>query len=671
MHATPRAASHSMARTSPVLFVLLLLALLAPSASAGIYPGDPVVGPNGAVRSLGGIDLAPDGTGALVYTMQEGGVDHVFASRLVNGAWSAPERLDGGLDGPSSQPAIAAADGGRVVAAFANAGNVYAVTRASSGAGWVRQTLWSGGGASDPHADISVNGKAYAVFAVPGAGGHDVRVAHARSGGAWTTVGAPLDANAGNDAGVGAGRAHVAASADGVGIVVWGEAGRVFARRVQGTRPSIVAVDAVEGLSVEGIPAVAADAAVVSTQDDDSFTGVAFRGLFEYAGGQRPRAVFRRLRGSRFEPGVAVDGGSFASGQGSVNPRIATVGTGQGLVVAGNDVTHATTSLMLLFDVEPSTLVPADALVANSAAGFAVPAAATARKMVVAWQLTPAGGVPEIRGRYRDGGDFEGELTLSRPELGPTLAAEGLHAAGDDSGNVAVAWIQDVAGQGRAVVVSTVDQPPARFAAKSVRGFQRSDRPALTWGIAREQWGRYFRVTIDGAEAGTTGQRSFRPRTPLAQGAHTWQVTALDRRGQQFVAPPSTVKVDSVGAFVRARLTGTRHAGGLLRLLVQATDTPTGTARKAAGVVTSGVREIVVDWGDGSASERIRRGTQHAYARTGRFTLRVLVTDRAGNRTLVRQTLRIARPLRGGRARRGGRGAAAIVLRSTPARFAR
>ncbi len=669
MHAMPRAASLSMPRTSPVLFIFLLLALLAPSASAAIFPGDPVVGPSGTVRSLGGIDLAPDGGGAIVYTMQDGGVDHVFASRLVNGGWSAPERLDGGLDAPSSQPTVAAADGGRVVTAFANGGNVYAVTRAATGAGWVRQTLWSGG-ASDPHVDVSVNGKAYAVFAAPGAGGHDVRVAHASSGGAWTVVGAPLDANAGNDAGTGAGRPHVAASADGVGIVVWGEGGRVFARRVQGTRPSVVSVDALDGVSVEGIPAIAADAPVVATQDDDSFTGVAFRAVFDY-GGLRSRAVFRRLRGSRFEAPVAVDGASFGAGQGSVAPRIATVGTGQGLVVAGNDATFATTALNLLFDVEPATLVQADALVPNTAPGFAVPAAATARKMVVAWQVTPTGGAPEIHGRYRDGGDFEAELTLSRPELGPTLAADGLFAAGDDSGNIAVAWVQDVPGRGRAVAVSTVDQPPARFAAKAVRGFQRSDRPTLTWGIAREQWGRYFRVTIDGVEAGVTGQRSFRPRTPLAQGAHTWQVTALDRRGQQFAAGSSTVKIDSVAAFVRARLTGARHAGGLLRLLVQATDTPTGTARKAAGVVTSGVREILVDWGDGSAPERIRRGTQHAYVRPGRFTLRVFVLDRAGNRTLVRQALRIARPPRGGRARRGRRGAAALVLRSSPPRRAR
>lgn len=664
-----------MSRTLPALLtavVCLLLALLAPAANAGIYPGEPVVGPSAAVRALGGIDLAPDGTGAVVYTMDDGGVDHVFASRLVNGAWSAPERLDGGLAGPSSQPVVTAGDGGRVIAAFVNAGNVYAVTRADARAGWVSQALWGGGGASDPHVDLSVNGKGYAVFTAPGAGGHDVLAAFSRNGGSWSVIPAPLDANAANDAGVGAGRAHVAASADGVAIAVWGEAGRVIARRVQGTRPSVVNADALEGLVLEGLPALAADAPVVSTQDDDSFTGVAFRAVFDVGGTPRSRAVFRRLRGSRFEAPFPVDAAPFASGQGSASPRMATVGTGQGLVVAGNDTTFNTSALMLLFDVAPSTVVQADSLIPSTAAAHAVPAAATARKMVVAWQVTPSGGgAPEIHGRYRDGGDFEGELVLSRPEMGPTSAADGLFAAGDDSGNIAIAWIQDVPGVGRAVAVATVDQPPARFGAKAVRGFQRSDRPTLGWGVAREQWGRYFSVAIDGVAAGVTGQRSFRPRTPLSQGAHTWQVTALDRRGQSFAARPSTVKVDSVAPFVRARLSGPRDAGAPLQLSVQAVDTPTGTARPTPGVVTSGVHQVVVDWGDGSPTERIQRGSRHAYARAGRYTLRVTVLDRAGNRTLVREPLRVARARRRARGRGGGRGDggnAAIVLRSEPPR---
>ena len=272
--------------------------------------------------------------------------------------------------------------------------------------------------------------------------------------------------------------------------------------------------------------------------------------------------------------------------------------------------------------------------------------------MLVAWQVTATGGVPEVHARYRDGGDFEAEQAISRGDLGPTDAADGLFAAGDDAGDIAVAYAQDVPGQGRAIAVATVDQPPGRFAVEAVRGFVRSDRPTLTWTTSRETWGRYFRVTIDGVQAGITGRRSFRPSAPLGQGAHTWQVVALDRRGQQYAARPSSVKVDTIPAFVRATIHGARRAGMTLRLAVHATDTPTGTARKAAGVVTSGVRQIVVSWGDRTPSELIRSGSRHAYARPGRYALRILVTDRAGNRTTYRQVLRIAKPSRRSAARR-------------------
>jgi hypothetical protein len=627
---------------------LLLLALAAASARAALFTGDPVVGPTPALHGLDGIDLAPDGTGAIVYTMDDGGVPHVFVSRLVNGAWSAPERLDADLGGAATQAAVAAGDGGRLRVVFANGGNVYASTRADAAGGWSRQTLWSGGGASDPAVDLSVNGKAYAAFAAPGAGGHDVRGAYARDAGPWSVIGAPLDADAANDAGAGTARARVAASADGVAIVVWGEGGHVFARRVQGARPSVVAVDALAGLTLEGVQAGAADLPVVSTQDDDSFTGVALRATFDVGGGTlRTRAVFRRLRGSRFDSPFAVEGAPFASGQGSGVPHIATVGTGQGLVVAGNDATFATSALQLLFDVEPaSPLLPIDSLVANTAPGFAVPAAATARKMLVAWQVTPPGGTPEIHARYRDGGDFQAEQAISRADLGPTDAADGLLTAGDDAGNIAVAYAQDVPGQGRAIAVATVDQPPGRFAVQRVSGFQRNDRPTLAWTTSRETWGRFFSVMIDGVQAGVTGRRSFRLPAPLAQGAHTWQVVALDRRGQQYAARPSTLKIDSVPAFVRAQIRGARKAGVTLKLAVQATDTPTGTARKAQGVLTSGVQQIVVSWGDRTPTEQIRRGSRHAYARPGRYALRILVTDRAGNRTTYRQLLRIAKPSR-------------------------
>jgi hypothetical protein len=627
-------------RTVLVCAALAAVAAHAAPAAAGVVQGDVVVGPSPALQTLGGLDLAPDGTGAMVFTLQEGGVDHVYVSRLINGAWSAAERLDADLPGPSAQPAVAAGHGGRVVVAFVNGGNVYAVTRAGAAAPAVRQTVWGSGGAASPSVDLSVNRKGYLAFTAPGAGGHDVRVAFSRDAGPWTLVGAALDANPGADAGVDAGRARVAASADGVGVMAWGEAGRVYARRVQGVRPSVVFADASGGLALEGVGATAADTPVVSTQDDDSFTAVAFRASFP-AG---TRVVYRRLRGSRFEDPVAVDLLPFASGQGSSGPHVSSVGTGHGIAIGSGDATFLTYAMLLRADVEPGAVVQIDTI-ASTAPTYAAAAAATIRKMLVAWQLTPASGAPDVRARYFSEGVFEPELVLSRPELGPTLAARGLLVAGDDTGNLAVAYVQDVPGGGPAIAVATVDQPPARFGVVPLRDFQRSDRPLLSWTTSREAWGRYFRVTIDGVEVGVTGRRSFRPRTPLAQGAHTWQVTALDRRGQQFAARVASLRVDSLAPTVSIRVGGKRRARALLRLTVRASDAAP-VAPGQAPIRTAGIETIVVDWGDRAPLEQIRRGARHAYARPGRYALRVTATDRAGNRVVVRERLKIAKPPR-------------------------
>ena len=619
--------------------------MLAAPAAAGVFAGDPVVGPSAALRTLGGLDLAPDGTGALVATIQDAGADHVFASRLVNGAWGAPERVDGGLGAPSSQPAVAAEDDGRVAVAFVNAGNVYVALRTSRSAPWVRQAIWGHGGASSPALDMSVNGKAYLVFTAPGAGGHDVRVAFSHDGGPWTLAGAALDAVPASDAGTGAARPQIAASADGVAVAVWGERGHVFARRVRGAQPSVVFADASAGLAIEGVGAGASDTPVVAAQDDDSFTAVAFRASFTVGGSPRSRAVYRRLRGSRFEAPSVVDALPFASGQGSVDPHVAIVGTGQGLALGSGDGTFLSYAMQVRFDAEPGPVVQVDSLTASTAPTYAAIAAATARKMLVAWQLTPASGAPEIHARYWADTAFEPELVLSKPQYGPVLGARGLLTAGDDGGDLAVAYVQDVPGRGPAIAVATVDQPPARFAVKRVTRFQRTDRPVLSWTVSREAWGRYFRVTVDGVDAGITGRRAFRPRTPLAQGAHSWQVTALDRRGQAYVAPASVVRVDTVPATVSARVSGKLRAGVLLRLAVSATDAPPVAAAGVAPVATSGVKSIAVDWGD-HTREQIRRGARHAYARPGRYRVRIVVLDRAGNRATTVQRLRIAKPPR-------------------------
>ncbi|HYV14700.1 MAG TPA: PKD domain-containing protein, partial [Conexibacter sp.] len=88
------------------------------------------------------------------------------------------------------------------------------------------------------------------------------------------------------------------------------------------------------------------------------------------------------------------------------------------------------------------------------------------------------------------------------------------------------------------------------------------------------------------------------------------------------------------------------------RLAVRATDASSVTAAGVAPVATSGVKSIAVDWGD-HTTEPIRRGARHAYAKPGRYKVRIVVLDRAGNRTTTIERLKITKPPRRHRAGHG------------------
>jgi hypothetical protein len=96
---------------SSAVLAALVPAPAAARADVGRFtPGEPIDG--GAAITAVDLDVARDGTGAVVYVKSVGGADHVFASRLQGGAWQPPEQLDAGV-GASSEPVVAA--GGRGV----------------------------------------------------------------------------------------------------------------------------------------------------------------------------------------------------------------------------------------------------------------------------------------------------------------------------------------------------------------------------------------------------------------------------------------------------------------------------------------------------------------------------------------------------------------------------
>ena len=108
-------------------------AVLVLAANAAIVPGATVDGPSADVLAAQTVqsDVAPDGTAAIAYL--KGATAHVWVSRLVGGAWSAPDQVES-LPGASSNPRVAVANGGKVVVTFANGGNLHGVVKPSASA---------------------------------------------------------------------------------------------------------------------------------------------------------------------------------------------------------------------------------------------------------------------------------------------------------------------------------------------------------------------------------------------------------------------------------------------------------------------------------------------------------------------------------------------------------
>ncbi|HVW17145.1 MAG TPA: hypothetical protein VHB30_02740, partial [Solirubrobacteraceae bacterium] len=250
---------------------LLAVPSAANAASATFFPGESVDSGPGA--SSPRVDLAQDGTGAVVYVKQDGGVEHVFASRLVGGRWQAPERLDPGLAGPAAQPVVAAGNGGELVVAFVSGGQLYTVVRPAHARSWPAPIPGPPGAAS-PSIDLSTNGVAYVAWTAAG----NVQAARLERGAtSFTGIAQPLDVNPAEEAGGLPGeQPKVVVAADGVALVVFGEAGHVFARHIYELRVS-TAPQQLDVATLGAKQGAGGDSADVATEADSSYAWAVFR----------------------------------------------------------------------------------------------------------------------------------------------------------------------------------------------------------------------------------------------------------------------------------------------------------------------------------------------------------------------------------------------------------
>ncbi|CAA9516299.1 MAG: hypothetical protein AVDCRST_MAG53-3092 [uncultured Solirubrobacteraceae bacterium] len=587
------------------------------SARAAVFPGEVVDGPTPELISAGDLDVARDGTGAVAYVKRVGDVPHVFVARLVNGAFLSPERIDPGLGGAASDPVVAATDGGRVAVAFTSNGQLNVALRPNGGSGF-QPPQPIADGASRPSIDMSINGVSYVSFTAPGQSPADVRVARlARDATGFALLPDVLDIVPPRDAGDAARRSQVAVSADGTAVVVWGEADRVYARRVFGTRlsaaPQELNVPALDGHAGGG-----ADLPDIDIEDDSSYAWAVFRQGFDDG---RAHVVARRLVGSAFEAPVFVDGLGYPAPADATEPVIELNGRGEG--IAATSGAGGVNAAILHEDIfNPGKPLGAGTPLSRPAVGIAENNDAFA-----AW--LPGDGSVQIRPYDIDPARRlvpppGPAAALSRPEFGPVVPAAGMDMAVNRVGDASAVFLQEGA-DGRRLVAGVFDRVPGAFRTFTTAKFRKFARPPLSWQASFDLLGAVkYRVEVDGQPVGETTDTKLIPLNPIGDGEHTWRVVAIDRRGQSAATPPRPLRVDATAPELSFRVTGSRKRGKPIKVAVTAAD---GSLATPGG---SGIRTIRISWGDKTRVVSGRRAT-HRYARGGKYTIRVSATDVAGN----------------------------------------
>jgi len=618
-----------------VLAVGAFLALASP-ALAQPSPAPPAVidGPSAAISSLGGLSVARDGTGGLVYLKTVAGLPRVFVSRLVGGQFQPPQQVDASLPAGSSQPVIAAGNSGVLLVAFINNGVLYVVDAAGPSSPFgAPHGLASG--ASSPSLQMSNFGKAYLAFAVVDGAGHDVRAAYYYSG-SWALESGALNATPADDAGTGTGVPQVATAGDGVAIVTWGEGGHVYSRRVWETAPSVVDEQA-DVPSVSGCGEVSAGEPQVSAGGDSSYADVAFQEVVSCSGLEQTRVLMNRLQASQYDGVVTTDGLTSPGTSSAEDPNVAMTEYGQGFVTSAGQSSGAVVAMELGNNGAPGSVLQINSLAA-SAPSYPVPGVAGLFSTLVAWQQTPGtAGPAEIRLRYEPRASTLGpELVLSTPASGPTDAARGLAATGDGRGDAAVAWVQGT-GASSEIVVDQLYQPPGAASVSKTVAYSRSTQPVLSWTPATGRWGPLtYTVTLDRTQLGQTAASSLRVPVALGNGLHTWYVITSNPAGLTAGSKVARVFVDTVPPVLKVAESGPRRAAANEVLHLSYRDL----------APASGVAKVTIRWGDGTVTH-VKVGTHrvvHVYRRAGRDKITVTVADRAGNQTTVVRRIKISKP---------------------------
>jgi hypothetical protein len=627
--------------------------LVAPTAAqALILPPTTIDGPAPQITEFGGVAMAGDGTGGLVYTKTIEGVPHVFASRYVGGQWSEPIRVDEGLAFEASQPRISAGPHGALEVVWVTP---VATVQQKVRDGLMSASLGPGSGAFGRPLLVDANvgngngvdpslagfgaGKAIVAYRVvtqdfsgpvtgvvrlrPEDVVADIRVARF-VGDRWSRLGnANRNPAASMRPPTPANGPQVAVGPTGNAVMVWQEpdqtgTSRIWARRVFASAlgPAYaVSPTTWEGKPIEeeadsfSLDVTSFDQARVAVHLTGS-AGASLGGpsIFLYtfgtnssAEGAKPEGpVLVTLSGGGSEPGPLAFGSVAASGLGGGKGlfRLA-FGAGSGIVEKEVEIGGQLKSIPVL--AGPPILAGGTAATSVGPDGSGVLAYPATEGGLAVQQNDPSGAAQTAAVSGVGSGQVN-QLAIGRSGIGDAL----------------LGFRQGEPGSYE-IVGDAVSAPPTRLTLEAEGKWQRPNQVVLHWLAPVSAVGSLrYSTLIDGRSVMTgIAQLKFHP-TPaqMGEGALSVQVLATDALGESVLSEPKTIKVD--GAPPEAKLNLQPGRG---RLTVKLADAGVGLAPGSA----------IVNFGDGEVK---RHGADfaHVYVKAGTYRVSVKAKDRLGNR---------------------------------------
>jgi hypothetical protein len=623
-----------------------------------ILPPSTIDGPSPEIVGLGGVAMAPDGTGGLVYVKTVEGVTHIFVSRYAGGQWEPPVRVDREGPYPASQPAIAAGSGGRLMV-------VWVTETATLPSGEIRDGLYSAtlgpgtaefgpqllvdpnvgnGSGVDPSLAGTVPGKAIVAYRAitktfglvestnaaqlrPGDVLADIRVARLE-GDRWSRLGAinrnpaasmrpPTEANG----------PKVAIGASGRAVVAWQEpdqtgVARAWMRRIDGTTlgPVLAASpETWEGASVLGdVTALA----VAVTAQDRARVGARVEGSGSSATGGGRVFITSLASGSSPNGGKPagpsqVEVGSSAS---PVGPPAVAVADGEG-AEGSMLLAYSAGTAARLVGVNAQGNLSAPASAAGPSADLEGPLVAAIDGEgggTIAYE-TDSEGTPGVAVRQEVAGGETQTSSVYGPLGGPVAQLAG---QGVESGDALIAFAQGEGGR-LAIEGDRIAASPGRLSVLVPKGWVRPGRARIRWSAPPTGVGGLtYSLLIDGSavRSGLSQRRVTPRRSMLASGTNRVMVVATDRLGGDVISSPVKLRVDSQPPRLQAKVEKQR---GVIALSI----------KDAQSGLKAGATRIF--FGDGTHA---RGGAHfhHRYEHPGRYLVRVHASDRVHNR-LVQQ----------------------------------